>query len=142
MQYLPFLIWLLLLSKVNLKFTHALDLSKVHSFLLKVKVLVLLSCLDFCNIMDCSLSGFSVPGILQAEILEWVAMPFSKGSSPPRDQTGFPNYKQILYHLNLFHGNFKETDITQFLCLPFDEHLTCFNFWLLQRKLLEKSMYT
>ena len=37
--------------------------------------------------MDCSLPGFSVHGILQARILEWVAMPFSRGSSQPRDRT-------------------------------------------------------
>ena len=35
--------------------------------------------------MDCSLPGFSVHGILQARILQWVAMPFSRGSSPSRD---------------------------------------------------------
>ena len=37
--------------------------------------------------MDCSPSGFSVHGILQVRILEWVAMPSSRGPSPPRDQT-------------------------------------------------------
>ena len=37
--------------------------------------------------MDCSLPGSSVHGILQARILEWVAMPFSRGSSQPRDRT-------------------------------------------------------
>ena len=37
--------------------------------------------------MDCSLRGSSVHGILQARILEWVAVPFSGGSSPPRDWT-------------------------------------------------------
>ena len=37
--------------------------------------------------MDCSLSGSSVHGIFQARILEWVAMPSSRGSSQPRDQT-------------------------------------------------------
>ena len=37
--------------------------------------------------MDCSLSGFSVHGILQAKILEWVAMPSTRGSSRTRDQT-------------------------------------------------------
>ena len=37
--------------------------------------------------MDCSPLGFSVHGILQARILEWVAMPSSRGSSQPRDQT-------------------------------------------------------
>ena len=41
----------------------------------------------FCNPMDCSLPGSSVHGILQAGILEWVAFPFSRGSSWPRDQT-------------------------------------------------------
>ena len=37
--------------------------------------------------MGCSLPGSSVRGILQARILEWVAIPFSWGSSQPRDQT-------------------------------------------------------
>ena len=37
--------------------------------------------------MDCSLSGFSAHEILQARILEWVAMPFSRRSSQSRDQT-------------------------------------------------------
>jgi len=37
--------------------------------------------------MDCSPPGFSVHGILQARILEWVAIPFSRGTSQPRDQT-------------------------------------------------------
>ena len=37
--------------------------------------------------MDCSPPGSSVHGILQARIPEWVAMPSSRGSSQPRDQT-------------------------------------------------------
>ena len=37
--------------------------------------------------LDCSPPGSSVHGILQARILQWVAMPFSRGSSQPRDQT-------------------------------------------------------
>ena len=37
--------------------------------------------------LDCSPPGSSVHGILQARILEWVAMPSSKGSSSPRDRT-------------------------------------------------------
>ena len=40
-----------------------------------------------CDPVDCSLPGSSVHGILQARILEWVAMSFSKGSSRPRDRT-------------------------------------------------------
>ena len=42
---------------------------------------------DFCDPMDCSLPGSSVHEILQARILEWVAIPFSRRSSQPRDWT-------------------------------------------------------
>ena len=41
----------------------------------------------FCNPMDYSLPGSSVKGIFQAGIFEWIAMPSSRGSSLPRDQT-------------------------------------------------------
>ena len=44
-------------------------------------------CSTVCDPMDHSLPGSSVHGILQARILEWVAMPFSRGSSQPRDWT-------------------------------------------------------
>ena len=43
-------------------------------------------CLTLCNPMDRSLPGSSVHGILQA-IMEWVAMPCSRGFSQPRDRT-------------------------------------------------------
>ena len=42
---------------------------------------------DSCYDMDCSLLGSFVHEILQARILEWVAIPFSRGSSQPRNQT-------------------------------------------------------
>ena len=45
------------------------------------------SCLMLCDPMDHSPAGPSVHGILQARILEWVAMPFSRGSSQPGDRT-------------------------------------------------------
>ena len=38
-------------------------------------------CPTLCNPMDCSLPGFSVHGIFQARVLEWVAISFSRGSS-------------------------------------------------------------
>ena len=50
-------------------------------------VLVSQSCPILCDCMDYSPPGCSVPGILQTRILEWVAIPFSKESSWPRDQT-------------------------------------------------------
>ena len=49
--------------------------------------LVAQTCPTLCNPMDCSLPGSSVQGVLQARILEWVAIPSSRGSSQPRDQT-------------------------------------------------------
>ena len=42
---------------------------------------------DSCDLMDCGPPGSSIQGILQAKILEWVAMPSSRGSSWPRDRT-------------------------------------------------------
>ena len=52
-----------------------------------MNVLVALSCPTLCNSMDNSLPGSSVDGILGQKILEWVAIPFSRESSWPRDQT-------------------------------------------------------
>ena len=46
-----------------------------------MKVLVAQLCLTLCDPKDCSMPGSSVHGILQARILEWVAIPFSRGSS-------------------------------------------------------------
>ena len=62
---------------------------KYHTILIivKVKMLVAQSCLSLCDPMNCSLSGSSVYAILQAKILEWIAIPFSRGSSLPKDQT-------------------------------------------------------
>ena len=45
------------------------------------------SCLTLCGPLDRHLPGSSVPGILQARMLEWVAVPSSRGSSRPRNRT-------------------------------------------------------
>ena len=47
-------------------------------------------CLTLCDPMDCSPPGSSVHGILQARILEWVAMPSPRESSRTRDQIHIP----------------------------------------------------
>ena len=52
-----------------------------------VQVLVLHHVQLFSDSMDCNLPGFFVHGILQARILEWVAISFSRGSSWPKDRT-------------------------------------------------------
>ena len=56
-------------------------------YIFKYIVLVSQSYLTFCDSMDCNLLGSSVNGILQARILEWVAIPFSRGSFQTRGQT-------------------------------------------------------
>ena len=57
----------------------------IHFFVCESEVAQ--SCLTLWDPMDCSLPGSSVYGIFQARILEWVAISFSRRSSPPRDWT-------------------------------------------------------
>ena len=57
-----------------------------ESVVKEVKVLITQSCRTPCNLIDCNPPG-SVHGILQGRILEWVAIPFSRGSSQLRDRT-------------------------------------------------------
>ena len=57
------------------------------AFPLKSESEVIQLCPTLCNSVDCSPQGSSGHGILQARILEWVAISFSRGSSQPRDQT-------------------------------------------------------
>ena len=54
---------------------------------ISVLALVAQLCPTVCDPMNCSPPGPSVHGILQARILEWIAIPFSRRSSQPRDQT-------------------------------------------------------
>ena len=57
-----------------------------ETMLYQEKVKVTQSCPTLCETMD-----YTVHGILQARMLEWVAVPFSRGSSQPRDQTQVPH---------------------------------------------------
>ena len=59
-------------------------------------MLVTQSCPTLCDPMDCSLPGSSVHGIVEAIRLEWVAIPFSRRSSWPRDCVSCIS-RQILY---------------------------------------------
>ena len=58
--------------------------------------------LTVCNPMDCILPDSSVYRIFQARILDWVAIPFSRGSFQPRDQMRVSYVscigRQLLYH--------------------------------------------
>ena len=89
------------------------------------------SCLNLCDPMDHSPPDSSVLGILQARILEWVAMPSSRGSSQPRDQTHVSCIscigRRILYHCTTWEVlNFCYANLEIFQCpifLPF--HTFC-----------------
>ena len=56
-------------------------INKVHAWVLSLPL-----CPTLCDPVDCCPPGLFVPEILQARILEWAAMPTSRGSSWPRDQ--------------------------------------------------------
>ena len=78
------------------------------NYYLIISIIVLVMCVcaqlcpTLCDPMDCSPPGSSVHGIVQARILEWVAISYSRGSSQPRNQTrvscGFCIGQSILYH--------------------------------------------
>ena len=72
--------WVPLLSTWNHHICHGL-------WKWKVKVLITQWCPILFNLRDCRLPGSSVHGILQVRILEWVAIPFSRGSSQPKNRT-------------------------------------------------------
>ena len=61
------------------------------------------SCLTLCDPMDCSLPSSSVHGILQARVLEWVAISFSRGSSRPIELAIFPTQGSNSHLLCLLH---------------------------------------
>ena len=86
-------------------FPHFLYLLSFFSKALYNQVLVAQSCPTLCDAMDYSPPGSSVHGILQARILEWVAVSFSKGCSWPRDPTWDSCIgRQILYHSATWEG--------------------------------------
>ena len=103
------IITLLSLDTATLVFVRTADVTLVN----KETVILLLGlqlfcakllqfCPTLCNPTDCSPPGSSVRGILQARILEWVAISPSKGSSQPRDRTLVSHVscidRWVLYH--------------------------------------------
>ena len=102
MKSLSFFVWLISLSKMPFNYVKNRFNIKLYIYIyfwggaflclfieMKVKAKVTQSCLTLCELRDCSLPGSSVHGILQTKTLEWVAIPFSRGSSQPRDWTQF-----------------------------------------------------
>ena len=68
---------------------------------MNMEVLVVQSCPILCDLMGYSLSGSFIYGILQARILEWVAIPFSRGIFPTQGwNPGLLHCREILYSLS------------------------------------------
>ena len=85
--------------EVDLHYTSEINLDSVYFYLLFLRhnlVLVIQSCLTLHDTMDCSLAGSSVHGILQARIVEWIAISFSRGSRL-RDQTWVSHIRGIFF---------------------------------------------
>ena len=79
--------WLMPVHKTQSQTPNMVLLSIVCALLLLISCSV--ASHSFLDPVDCSPPGSSVHGMSQARILEWVAIPFSRGSSWPRDQTHF-----------------------------------------------------
>ena len=91
--FLPLSLWLpfaeeylgVVIYSCGEKVSYPVSLS--HSLSVLLHVLLAQSCPPLCDLVDCSLPGSSVHGILPVKMLEWVAISFSRGSSQPRDWT-------------------------------------------------------
>ena len=82
--------------------SRAFQLLSVYAFSLCC-VLCAQSRMTLCDSVDCSPSGSFAHGILQAGILDWVAMLFSRGIFPTHESNpGLPHCRQIPYHLSRF----------------------------------------
>ena len=77
-----------------------------------VRVEVTQSCPTVCDPMD-----YTVHGILQTRILEWVAYPFSSGSSPPRNPTGVSWFSYNISHIHFLGESLILFPINYFLFL-------------------------
>ena len=110
-----------------------------HSFCIYITCECMLSHFNsvrVCDPMDCRPPGSSVHGILQAGILEWVAMPSSRGSFPLRDQTCI-SYVSFIGRWFFTTSSTRESPYYLWTCikyakntvnhqkLPLTEHLFC-----------------
>ena len=94
--------------KIKKKFKKSVNYQQIsEKFFATVHANSLQLCLTLCDPMDCSPPGFSIHRILQARILEWVAMLSSRGSSRPRNGTSVSYVscigRQVLLPLAFFY---------------------------------------
>ena len=92
------------------------DSQEAHEKMLNSESEVAQSCPTLCDPMDCSLPGFSVHGIVQARVLEWVAIAFSQGIFPTQGSNpGLPHCRPMLYPLN-HQGSPITSELSIFSC--------------------------
>ena len=109
--------------------------SLVLAVIVLILVSVIQSCLTLCDPMDCRSPDSSVRGIFQARILEWVAIPFSRGSSQPRDRT----------RVSCTAGRFFPTRATReeaYLVINMSKDLFPISLWLNTEVFLRESIYS
>ena len=76
-----------IICHLNVRTLNILGRIHGHALLSQRAWMVTPSCLTLCDPMGCNPPVSSLPGISQAGILEWVAIPFSRGSSQPKGRT-------------------------------------------------------
>ena len=103
----------------------------------KVKIWVAQSCLTPWDCMDCSPLVSSVHGILQARILEWVAAPFSRRSSQPRDETWVSCITGRFFTVWATREALKGLYHNLFIAFHVDRHLNCL--WFLENTKRKKA---
>ena len=104
------------------------------SSFISVEVKVAQLCLTVCDPMECSLPGSYVHGILQARILEWAAIPFSRGSSRLSSNPGLLHCRQIPYHLSHQGSPFFLTLLFKLLLTFVGFKIIYFNKYILKTK--------
>ena len=115
-------------NRISRDFLKKLEISRKH--FMQSESEVIQSCLTLCNSMDCSPLGSSVHEILQARILEWVTISFTRGSTPPRDQScNSCTGKQILYHWDTWEALWLRVNKKVMCCFYIFVGLLTFNMW-------------
>ena len=95
------------------------------------------SCLTLCDPVDCSPPGSSVHGFLQARILEWIVISFSRESSRPRDRTHVSRIADR--HFNLWATREALTDLVSHISVCFWAVVTKIQNWVCSKRLLIKD---
>ena len=137
-------------KKIWSKYRGYVTPKQYYTWCVKVTHFVVPNSFVLSNPMACSTPGSPVLGILQVRILEWVAIPFSQGSSWSRDQTQVfctdslssepPGETIVIFHLIVsFHHSWAHSSFRTGGLLYFGISLSCFDISLNNRILLPSN---